>query len=175
MGSPRPPAAPPPGSAALQLVEALAQCACDVFATMVRRPLTPQDQSRAGAPRPPSAVVGTVGFTGSYSGLVVFSTSFPAALEITAGLLGLDADAAAASQDEVADAVGEITNMIAGSFRTRLATEGDAWAITVPTVTMGSDFYIKPMTSGQRTVLPFTMARHDVLVELIVTQNAGRR
>ena len=31
------------------------------------------------------------------------------------------------------------------------------------------------MTSGQRTVLPFTMARHEVLVELIVTQNAGRR
>ena len=71
---------------------------------------------------------------------------------------------------EIADAIGEITNMVAGSFRTRMAREGDAWAISVPTVTMGSDFYIKPMSNGRRVLLPFRMEEQEVFVELIVTK-----
>ena len=66
-------------------------------------------------------------------------------------MLGMEPDDV---NGEIPDAIGEITNMVAGSFRTRMATEGDAWAISVPTVTMGSDFYIKPMTNGRRVLLP---------------------
>ena len=69
-----------------------------------------------------------------------------------------------------ADAIGEITNMIAGSFRTHMAANGDAWAITVPTVTIGSDFYIKPLTNGHRVLIPFGMEGHEVFVELILTE-----
>ena len=72
---------------------------------------------------------------------------------------------------EVADAIGEITNMVAGSFRTKMAAEGDAWAISVPTVTIGSDFYIKPMTNGRRVLLPFRMGEQEIFVELIVTKS----
>lgn len=50
-----------------------------------------------------------------------------------------------------------------------MAEEGDVWAISIPTVTMGSDFYIKPMTRGRRILLPFRMDDHEIFVELIVT------
>ncbi len=156
------------------LVDVLGRCAGDVFATMVGRPLTPGHSDDGGTSRPAGSVVGMVGFAGSSTGLVVFSTTVDAAREITAGLLDVG-EAAGASRDDVADAIGEIANMIAGSFRTRMATDGDCWAITVPTVTMGSDFYIKPMSSGRRALIPFRMGRHEILVELILTEQQARR
>lgn len=156
------------------LVDTLATCAREVFDTMVGLPLTEKRPLAGDALRPASNMVGTVGFTGSSSGLVVFYTTFDAARMITASLLGMD-DPADAERDEVVDAIGEITNMIAGSFRTRLAIQGDAWAISVPTVTLGSDFYIKPVTTGRRTLLSFGLAEHEVLVELILTGRVGRR
>lgn len=84
------------------------------------------------------------------------------------------ADHDSPSREEIADAVGEITNMIAGSFRTRMATDGDVWAISIPTVTMGSDFYMKALTDGRRTTLPFRMGPHEIFLELVMTTGAGR-
>ncbi len=73
----------------------------------------------------------------------------------------------------MADAIGEVTNMIAGSFRTKMAAQGQAWAISVPTVTVGSDFYIKPLVNGRRVLLPFKMGEdHEVFVELIMNEVA---
>lgn len=173
MPLPRPDIAPAEDLPLEVLTELLAECARDVFATMVGRPLTDKSPVEGEALRPASNVVGIVGFTGTYSGLVVFYTTLEAAREITARLVGMD-DPSASSRDEVADAIGEVTNMIAGSFRTRMAGDGDAWAITVPTVTMGSDFYIKPMTSGRRALLPFRMGSCEVLVELIASKRRAR-
>ena len=72
---------------------------------------------------------------------------------------------------ELPDAIGELTNMIAGSFRTRMAhVQGEAWAISVPTVTVGSDFYTKFVSDVQRVLCPFKMGDTEVVVELIVTK-----
>jgi hypothetical protein len=61
--------------------------------------------------------------------------------------------------------------MIAGSFRTRMAAvRGETWAISVPTVIVGKDFYTKYVSDVQRVVCPFQMGPHEVLVELIVTR-----
>src|SRR5690606_40549843 len=82
------------------LVDVLGRCAGDVFATMVGRPLTPGHSDDGGTSRPGS-VVGMVGFAGSSTGLLVFSTTVDAAREITAGLLDAG-EAAGASRDDVA-------------------------------------------------------------------------
>ena len=155
------------------LAETLSACARDVFETMVGRMLD-ERTPRPDPVCPAGNIVGTVGFTGSSAGLVVFQTSYEAARAITASLLGSDEEDAS-SRDDVIDAIGEVTNMIAGSFRTRLAIEGDAWAITVPTVTLGSDFYMTPVTTGRRTVLPFVMDDQDVFVELVLTRRVARQ
>ena len=72
---------------------------------------------------------------------------------------------------ELPDAIGELGNMIAGSFRTRMAAvRGETWAISVPTVVVGKDFYTKYVSDVQRVVCPFRMGPHEVLVELIMTR-----
>ncbi|MBA2355831.1 MAG: chemotaxis protein CheX [Acidobacteria bacterium] len=158
---------------ALPMIETLRDCTHAVFATMVGTTLEARTPLGGDALRPRCNVVGTIGFGGSRSGLVVFYATVEAARHITQTLLALET-AADPSQAEVADAIGEITNMIAGSFRTRMATDGDLWAISIPTVTMGSDFYITPLTDGRRTLLPFRMQDHELFVELVITTRTSR-
>jgi len=151
-----------------QIVEKLVEATREVFETMVFRSLTTGVPIEGDALRPSSNVVGTVGFAGSQSGLVAFYSTLDAAREITGAMLGIEPSQV---NGEVPDAIGEITNMIAGSFRTKMAAEGDAWAISVPTVTVGSDFYIKPMVTGQRVLVPFRMGEAEVFVELILMRH----
>ena len=83
-------------------------------------------------------------------------------------MLGTDADAVG---DEMPDAIGELTNMIAGSFRTRVAhAHKETWALSVPTVTVGSEFYTRFVRDVQRVLCPFRMGASEVFVELIVTK-----
>jgi chemotaxis protein CheX len=147
------------------VVETLQQATEEVFATMVFRNLTCERPIEGDALRPQSNVVGTVGFVGSASGLVAFYSTLDGARDIAGSMLGMEP---AQVNGEMADAIGEVTNMIAGSFRTRMAAKGDAWAITVPTVTVGSDFYIKPHVQGKRVLIPFKMDGHEIFVELIL-------
>jgi chemotaxis protein CheX len=149
------------------LVTKLVEATHEVFETMVFQTLDQGEPLPDAQGAPKSNVVGTVGFAGSASGLVAFYSTLDAAKAITGAMLGMEPGEV---NGEIPDAIGEITNMIAGSFRTKMATEGDAWAISVPTVTMGSDFYIKPFSNGRRILLPFRMNDNDVYVELILTK-----
>jgi hypothetical protein len=46
--------------------------------------------------------------------------------------------------------------------------------ISIPTVTMGSDFYMTPLTDGRRTMLPFRRDEHEILVELVIATKVRR-
>jgi chemotaxis protein CheX len=151
-------------------VEELTAATGEVFRTMVSRHV------QAGAPivgdssRPRAGVVGTVAFAGTTSGLVVLSSGLETATSITAAMLGIEP---ASLRGELPDAIGELTNMIAGSFRTRMANlGGEAWVISVPTVTMGSDFHTTFVSDVQRVLCPFRMDGAELFVELIVTRRA---
>ncbi len=154
-------------------MDTLTEATAEVFERMVFRSVTAGEilegerLSYDGVTGVPGALklVGTVGFKGSCSGIVAFHSSVSAVREITGAMLALPP---ADVNREMPDAIGEITNMIAGSFRTKMATEGDTWAISVPTVTVGSDFSIRSLSCRHRAVLPFRMGDADVYVELIV-------
>jgi chemotaxis protein CheX len=154
------------------VIDELLAATRDVFKKMVFHEVemaapVPGDGTRTGA-----NVVGTVAFAGKTSGLVVFYSSLAAAKAITASMLGVEP---ASVNRELPDAIGELTNMIAGSFRTRMAgVRGETWAISVPTVTVGSDFHTRYVSDVQRVLCPFTMGQAELFVELIVTRSAGQ-
>ena len=153
--------------ATTSLVDVLVGATTDVFETMIFRQLQQRETTWGHAVRPKSQIVGTVGFAGSSTGLVAFHLSVAAAREITSAMLGIEID-----EEGLPDAVGEVTNMIAGAFRTRMAAFQAPWAISVPTVTVGSDFYIKPISTGERVMVGFAMDAHELFVELIITPDA---
>jgi len=151
-----------------QFLTELSDATREVFRTMVFREVTEGTRTGRTAVQPRANVVATVAFAGKTSGLVAVYTAFEAANEITAAMLGIEP---AEVDGELPDAIGELANMIAGSFRTRMAAvSGETWAISVPTVIVGRDFYTKYVSDVQRVVCPFQMGPHEVLVELIVTR-----
>jgi chemotaxis protein CheX len=156
-------------------IDELTAATRDVFKTMVFQEVEASSPITGEAKWPRADVVGTVGFAGrTTSGLVVFYSTMDTARMITASMLGIDL---ANVHGEMPDAIGELTNMIAGSFRTRVAhAKGEAWAISVPTVTIGSDFYTRYVVSdAQRVLCPFRMKnKAELFVELIVTRSAAQ-
>jgi len=153
------------------LIDELTAATREVFSTMVFHevqalsPIVGDD-----VPRPRASVVGTVAFAGKTCGLVVFYSTMDAARIITASMLGIEPDSV---RDEVADAIGEVTNLIAGSFRTRMAhVAGETWAISVPAVTIGRDCHATHGRDAERVLCPFRMNEAEIVVELIVTPRA---
>ena len=138
----------------------------EVFETMVFKPISRQDPIDDEAVRPPSNVVATVAFAGHRRGLVAFHSSIGAARNIAGAMLGM---APEEINGEMPDAIGEIANMIAGSFRTKLAAHEPPSAIAVPTVTIGSDFSMRYPALSNRVLCPFHFDGEPIYVELILT------
>jgi chemotaxis protein CheX len=163
-----------PHTAAIEslFIDELTAATRDVFQTMVFQEVEASSPIPGDTPRPGANVVGTVAFAGKTSGLVVFYSAMETAVVITASMLGIEP---ASVNGELHDAIGELTNMIAGSFRTRMAhAKGETWAISVPTVTVGSDFTTKYVSDVQRVLCPFRLNNAELFVELIVTRSAGQ-
>src|SRR5512142_2141544 len=95
-----------------EMVEKLVEATNEVFETMVFQRLDTGDPIEGEALRPRSNVVGTVGFAGSRSGLVAFYSTMSTATTIAGRMLSIEP---AQVNGEMVDAIGEITNMIAGS------------------------------------------------------------
>jgi chemotaxis protein CheX len=162
----------PPVHIDTQFVDELLAATRDVFKTMVFQDVETASPIAGDALRPGANVVGTVAFAGKTSGIVAFYSTLEGAQAITAKMLGIEPSSV---NGELPDAIGELTNMIAGSFRTRMAgVRGETWAISVPTVTVGSDFYTKYVSDVQRVLCPFKMGTSELFVELIVTRSAGQ-
>jgi len=138
----------------------------DVFEKMVFKELRSGTPIQGEAPRPRSNVVGTVAFAGERCGIVAFYSTTETAKAITGAMLGMSP---AEVNGEMPDAIGEVTNMIAGTFRTRMAAFGQPWAISIPTVTIGSDFYTKYCSDVRRAICPFAIDDDEIFVELILT------
>ena len=165
-----PNATAPLGAAAVPdfAVTHLHEIALEVFASMVRLPLA--ERSGGDAHRYPRDIVGTVAFSGSWKGYVSVVTSQQAAREITASLLEMDP---AEVDGQLRDAVGEVVNMVAGSFRTRMAKPGDAWTITMPVVTTGHGLTIEAPGAAGHVTKSYLMGTEVVDIHLVVT-NLGR-
>jgi len=138
----------------------------EVFETMMFKSLTRLPAAEAGAERKGPHVVATVAFAGHRRGLVAIHSSIDAARSIAGAMLGI---AIEDLNGEVPDAMGEVANMVAGTFRNKLAAFEPASAIAVPTVTMGSDFATTYLSAVRRARCPFDLEGQPLAVELILT------
>lgn len=153
------------------LVASLVSATEEVFDTMLALPLTAQPHV-TGPLDVPANVVATVAFAGHRRGLVAIYASLSVARSITGAMLGIDVQDV---RGEVPDAMGEIANMIAGTFRNRLTETEPRSDISVPTVTIGSDFSTLYSSAVQRRRCPFTILGETLSVELILTGHVDRQ
>jgi chemotaxis protein CheX len=143
----------------------------DVFKTMMGRtvePLaaeTPENRETGTGPQ----VVGTVGFIGDVNGLVYlyFDESF--ATQCTAQILGMNSlELQARGEDVVNDAIGELTNMVVGSFKNALCDAGYPCKLTIPSILRGRNFCIQSTRMAERRSYRFISGGQRVVTDIII-------
>jgi chemotaxis protein CheX len=110
---------------------------------------------------PQYEVTGVIGLTGKATGTVAVSLSSRTALEITGRLLG---EMPAAVNAQVSDAIGEVTNMIAGAAKSRLAEL--ELNLGLPTVIIGRECCIAFPSRAVPISIPFTSELGPIVVEV---------
>jgi chemotaxis protein CheX len=121
-----------------RIVESLIRSAGDVFSTMLASQLGSGQVTVEGSnDEPNDGVVSFIGIAGSWAGTGSLTCSPAMACRICAAMLMTEAPAV---NEEVLDAVAEITNMIIGSVKTDLETELGPLGLSIPTVVFGRNF-----------------------------------
>jgi chemotaxis protein CheX len=99
-------------------------------------------------------VSGVIGMTGDASGSLSVSFPEPTILAIVSNMF---AEEMAEVDDEIRDAVGEITNMISGQARKELEELGTSLESAIPTVISGLNHTIKHITSYPIVAITFRL------------------
>jgi chemotaxis protein CheX len=86
-----------------------------------------------------------VGFAGQLCGILTIRSSKESAALMTYRMLGAESDK---DSQEVADAFGEICNMVAGNFKNKVSGLGDGCMLSVPTVITGSNYSVHSLASS---------------------------
>lgn len=111
----------------------------DVVVSEVFRLMLGARCRREGGRLPEEAewVTAVVGFGGALSGACVFRSGGMAARKVAARMTGMDFEEV---DDTVKDAVGEICNMLAGSWKGKLPELAASCGLSVPAVITGRDY-----------------------------------
>jgi chemotaxis protein CheX len=109
-------------------------------------------------------ISGIIGFTGAKQGALVVSFSNACALKVVSAMLMEDYTEV---NEEIYDAVGEITNMISGDARQQLEKLGMKFEAGIPTVVTGKGHKIRFKRNGpcHCHVIPFTCDGLEFFVE----------
>ena len=93
-----------------------------------------------------------VGLAGTYNGLVSVHVPWPLAISFTSLMLGMEVTEI---DDDVNDAMGEIANMIAGSFKQHLSKGGSDIQLSTPSVVNGADYVVSSGNDLENITLKF--------------------
>lgn len=140
----------------------------EVFETMLGVQCRHEDRT-AALPEHKAAVSVTavVGFGGILSGACVFRCDALAACAIAACMAGMDFETV---DDVVKDAMGEICNMLAGTWKSKVPDLAANCGLSVPAVITGSDYNLHVQSPEFRICQ--TYAFNDTLFEMIIVCDA---
>jgi chemotaxis protein CheX len=142
--------AAPPAQSTLPiqfLSRAMVDSACEVFSTMLNQRVSPEEpRIRTAIDVQTDGVVALVGLTGEWAGTGVLSCSAPCACWMSNHFLMSDFHDV---DDEVLDAVGEITNMVVGNFKNALAEKTGPLAMSIPAIVYGREMRTSSKGGGK--------------------------
>ncbi len=110
-------------------------------------------------------VSGVVGFTGDANGTLAVTFDELCILKIVSNMFGEEMTEV---NDEIADAVGELTNMISGQARKELEEMGKKYQGAIPSVVTGKNHKIESMTKGPKIAIPFKTDAGSFTIEVCI-------
>jgi chemotaxis protein CheX len=146
------------------IADSINQSALQVFSTMLGVELAPGTATFENAnPDIDCEVISLIGLAGSWAGAGSLSCSAPLACRVCANMLMTEAPAV---NEEVLDAMAELTNMIVGNVKTELESKLGPLGLSIPTVVYGRNFRTKTAGTTDWTSLRFNWDGDYLLVKL---------
>ncbi|MGO9241259.1 MAG: chemotaxis protein CheX [Bryobacteraceae bacterium] len=154
-------------------VAAVREAAHNVFETMLGRQLLDREPTcEADSPVHMEGVVALIGLAGEWAGTGAFRCSADMARKVS-GLLLMQEFAAV--DQEVLDAVGEITNMILGNVKTVFEETLGPMGLSIPTVIFGRNFMTRSVGRNEWTVVPFELDGEVFEIQVSLARQPSRR
>ncbi|MDY0163383.1 chemotaxis protein CheX [Desulfobotulus sp.] len=108
-------------------------------------------------------VTGIIGLTGAANGTIAVTFDEGSILKVVSNMFG---EPMTELNSEVADAVGEITNMISGQARRELEGLGKVFEAAIPSVVSGKNHTITHYTDGPKIAIPFSTEGGQFTIEV---------
>jgi chemotaxis protein CheX len=150
-------------------VQAIRTATDEVFTTMLNLNVQPGETFvEKEEPVPSSGVVSLIGLAGSWVGSGSLACSAGCAARIASALLMAPYEAI---DEDVLDAVAEVTNMIIGNVKTMLESRLGAMGLSTPTVIYGRNFQTRSSGNQEWTVVPFALGEDRMCVQVCIAPN----
>ncbi|MFZ4858764.1 MAG: chemotaxis protein CheX [Desulfuromonadaceae bacterium] len=150
----------------LELTAALVKDVQDVFSTMLGVDDITHLPAQTELPDTCSSyLTAMVGIVGKYNGLVIVKLPLPLALSFTSLMLDMEVSEI---NGDVYDAIGEIANMVGGSFKQHLSQAGDDVKLSTPSVVCGSSYSVSAGSKTDVITLDLKTGQEMFAISLIV-------
>jgi chemotaxis protein CheX len=110
-------------------------------------------------------ITAMVGLAGLFNGLVSLHVSQKLALSFTSSMIGMEVTEL---NDDVNDALGEIANMIAGSFKHHLSKDGHEVRLSTPSVVCGKEYVISSGSLANTLTLLFDSNEEWFMISIVI-------
>ncbi|RLB87626.1 MAG: chemotaxis protein CheX [Deltaproteobacteria bacterium] len=108
-------------------------------------------------------VTGILGLTGIANGTIAVTFEEKCILTIVSNMFGEPMDTL---NDDISDAVGELTNMISGQARRGLEQMGKVFKAAIPSVVTGKNHSIRHYSEGPKIAIPFNTDGGNFTIEV---------
>lgn len=156
------------------IVTCITDATANVFSTMLGAEVRRGEATvEKGAPDANDGVVSLIGLAGTWTGAGSVSCSPSMACRVCSVMLMTESSAV---NEEVLDAVAELTNMIIGSVKTDLEQHLGPLGLSIPTVVFGRNFRTRSAANADWTVVRFYWDEEclDVRICLTKTERESR-
>lgn len=144
-----------------ELLSLLAEDVREIFTTMVGMEIPLCDSLSLVDARFKGCVSAMILLSGSYQGVVSFHATPRAAMDIAGQMLGMEV---AEVDADVTDALGEIANMVGGSFKHHFVNDGHEVRLMPPTVIDRNEQFRPPGGDDDLLALLFEAGQEHFLV-----------
>jgi len=151
------------------IANAIDRSARQVFSTMLGVEVEPcETLMEASTPEPNDGVMALIGVAGPWTGTGSFTCSPRLACRVCSQMLLTENSSV---DEEVLDAVAELTNMIIGGVKTELELALGPLGISIPTVVFGKNFKTKSAIHGNWVVVRFRWEDERIEVKVCLARN----
>ena len=149
----------------LAMSDPLVKALTKTFMTMASIKLVPTDPSSVG-PMDETVYLGSAKFSGKADGIVYIRLREAFARQIAGAILETESEEEIS--DGVADVLGEMVNMVVGTFKSNLCDAGLTCQLSLPDVSRVAEFKIPTVSGGRHQAFAFRGKNQHLMLNILV-------